>query len=351
MKFKRKFLFSLVFVLIMAVSLVLFGMSYINSLLEPVDSQAGDDYRYVTMPPGATAQEIAVILEEAGLIHSSLFLRLYLRFQDDNRPLIAGEYSFSPSMTLDEILDKLRRGIVEEHTVRFTVPEGLTVEQIAARLNEQGLVEKEKFLEIAREPDADLLQAFCFLKDVPETTDYFLDGYLFPNTYEIEEDATEKDIVRLMLGYFSKVFDEEYQKRAAELGMSIHEIVTLASIIEREAVVDSERPLISAVFHNRLKRNYPLESCATVQYALGEVKPVLTNEDTKIESSYNTYKITGLPPGPIAAPGLASIEAALYPADVDYFFFVAKEDGTGEHYFSRTLEEHNSYKLKVQQNR
>ena len=154
-----------------------------------------------------------------------------------------------------------------------------------------------------------------------------------------------------MLRRLETVYTEAYRQRAQELGLSMHQVLTLASIVEREGRVDWERPLIAGVFHNRLAANYPLQSCATVQYVLGEVKEVLLNEDLETPSPYNTYLHAGLPPGPIAAPGEASIRSALYPENTEYFYFVYKEDGSGEHYFSRTLSEHNANTERARRNR
>lgn len=341
---RKLFIFFLVVICFVVITAVFLNMRVVH-LLAPVNAQASDDFRYVVIPHGAPTVQIADILEEAGIINSALVFRLYVRFKERDRDLLAGKYRLSPSMTTDMIIDKLQEGLVERDVLRFTIPEGYTIEQMVTLLanlvcfREKELF-KENFLELAREPGASLLDDFPFLQHVPEGTYFLLEGYLFPDTYEVNRGAAAEEIIRLMLRRFEEVFNNDFQAQAAELEMSMHEIMTLASIIEREAVVPGERPVISAVFHNRLLRNHPLQSCATVQYALGEVRPVLYYVDLRVDSPFNTYRIGGLPPGPIAAPGAASIEAALNPADVDYFFFVAKQDGTGEHYFSRTFEEH-----------
>jgi len=196
-------------------------------------------------------------------------------------------------------------------------------------------------------------EKFPFLEAIPDKTKYRLEGYLFPDTYEISDEATASELISIMLDGSAKVLEGDFQDKLDEKGLSLHEALTLASIVEREARVDKERPLIAAVFHNRLDNEAMqlLQSCATVQYALGEVKPVLTYDDLEVDSPYNTYLNPGLPPGPIGSPGFRSIEATLYPAEVDYLYFVFKEDGTGTHYFSETLQEHNAYKRKVQSER
>jgi UPF0755 protein len=176
------------------------------------------------------------------------------------------------------------------------------------------------------------------LNDIdPETC---LEGFLFPETYEMKVGASESQIAERMLSQFDKVFKDSYYERAEELGMTINEVVTLASVIEREAQLDSERARISGVFHNRINKGWKLQSCATVQYILGERKEVLSYDDIAIESPYNTYINAGLPPSPIASPGEKSIIAALYPEDTDFMFFVASGENDGSHIFSKTLKEH-----------
>lgn len=344
----RKILIIMLVLLVLSGAAAAIALSTIKNLLKPVDALAVEKYTRVSIPQGSSTHDIAGILEEAGIIQSAAVFRLYVRLKENDRSLIAGDYLLSPSMTVDDILLKLQKGEVEKNTQRFTIPEGFTVEQIASRLGELGLADTEQIRQLAREPSPGLKERFPFLDDIPADTIYLLEGYLFPDTYEIREGAPAEEIISLMLHRFATVFREEHRLRSEELGLTMHQALTLASIIEREAAVSAERPLISAVFHNRLAKDYPLESCATVQYVLGETKPVLSLEDMRIESPYNTYIINGLPPGPIAAPGSAAIEAALNPAESDYFFFLAKEDGTGEHYFSKTLEEHNRYKREVQ---
>ena len=179
--------------------------------------------------------------------------------------------------------------------------------------------------------------------------DYVLEGYLFPETYQLYADSRVEEYLMAMLSQMEKIFDDDaHRNQLTDRGLTMHEILTMASIVEREAVVDHERVLIAGVFYNRLRVNRALESCATVQYALGETKEVLLFTDLHVDSLYNTYIHPGLPPGPIAAPGKASILAALYPEDSDYYYFNFKYDGTGEHYFSKTLQEHNTNVSKAE---
>lgn len=331
----------------------LFGLMFtVNALLLPVDANASDQTVLVEIPSGANTAQIASILKEAGIIHNSLLFRFYTRWYGLDERFIAGRYQLNPAMSLEGVAALIVSGEVYRETNWFTIPEGFTAEQIAARLSEQGLVDEALFLELASRPSATIAAGFAFLQEIDsDQVKYLLEGYLFPDTYEIPAGATEEEIVFLMLKQMDTVFTDQYKQRAQELGMSMHQVLTLASIIEREGRVEQERPLIAGVFHNRLAMNHPLESCATIQYILGEVKPVLLYEDLRIPSPYNTYQNPGLPPGPIAAPGAASIHAALYPEETDYFFFVYKEDSSGEHYFSRTLSEHEAYARRARQNR
>ncbi len=302
-----------------------------------------EDRVQIEITPGSSSMEIAKNLKEAGLIRNELLFRLYGKIMGYDGSLQAGKYEFSSGLTMGEVLEKIVRGEVIVSTKRITIPEGLNVEQVARHLESQGAADKGVFLEKVKEVH---LEDYWFLKEGNDST-YMVEGYLFPDTYEIEEDAAEEDIIKVLLNRFKTVFNDSYRERAEELEMNVHETVTLASIIERETRIKEEQPLVSSVFHNRLERNMLLESCATVQYALGEVKPVLTERELQIESFYNTYIHPGLPPGPIAAPGKSALEAALHPEDTEYFYFVLKGDESGEHYFGKTFSEHQENRRKA----
>lgn len=310
-------------------------------MLEPVEPAAVEDYKVVEIPSGATAEAIAGILEQENLIHSQLAFRIFVRQHNLGQSFLAGKYSLSPSMSLSEIVSMIQSGDVYTKTVWFSIPEGYTVEQIAFRLENEGLAASEKILSLARNPSEDILEEFPFLKEIDDPDiDYLLEGYLFPDTYEIYADAGEEEIIKVMLRRLDKTINEDIELRLAELDRSLHEILTIASLVEREAAVDHERSRIAGVIYNRLAIGQLLQIDATIQYILGETKEFLTYADLEIPSPYNTYQNAGLPPGPIAAPGELSIGAALYPEETDYYYYNYKYDGTGEHYFSHTLEEH-----------
>ncbi|UWG95752.1 endolytic transglycosylase MltG [Dehalobacter sp. DCM] len=282
---------------------------------------------------GMTASDVATELKNMDLIRNANVFELLCKSKKADAKLMAGMYYLSPSMSSKEILNVLIAG-PEPEVVRVTIPEGYTTGQIVAALAKNGLGTEKELYAAIQSFNAD---DYSFLEGTP-TGETHLEGFLFPDTYFFDKKATARDTIDRFLLRFEQELTDETTNRLKEVNMSIYEWVIKASIVEREAVKAEERPLIAGVFENRLRTNMPLESCATIQYILGEVKPVLTIEDTKIDSPYNTYQHIGLPPGPIANPGDASLQAALYPKETDYFFFVAKNDGS--HAFSVTYQEH-----------
>jgi len=330
---KKKANFGLTILLVLIIiagALIIGGSSYIKGMDKPLDSTS-EEYITVTVPAGSTTTRIGQILEEQGIIADDSKFKIYSKIKKYDGTLKAGEYSLSPSMTLTEILDIIQSGAAK--TTRFTIPEGLTIDQVTDILAEQNLINRDEFENLLLHGEFD----YKFYNTLP-AGDKRLEGYLFPETYEIFTTASESDILNKMLGQFDSVFIDEYYKRAEELGYSINEIITIASLIERETRVDSERPLVASVIYNRLDAGMALQIDATVQYALGEQKQFLTYDDLEIDSPYNTYKIPGLPPGPICSPGKASIEAALYPADSDYYYYVLKSADSIEHNFAETYD-------------
>jgi len=292
--------------------------------------------RTMEVPKSASTGQIAALLAEKDLVRNADVFKLYSRLKGFDGRYKTGSYTFNGTVSLADIAAELLRGKTAE--IKFTVPEGLTLAEIAAILADKGLADRDRFLDVAQN------EAFSYDYLPAAGSDHRLEGFLFPDTYQVPSGYGEKQIIEMMLKRFDTVMTPEWRQQAEKLKMSIPQVVTLASIIEREARVAVDRPLVSSVFHNRLAIEMRLESCATVQFALGKVKDVLLYEDLEIESPYNTYRNSGLPPGPIAVPGAASLEAALYPADTDFLFFVAKPDGS--HYFSKTLAEHNAAKEK-----
>lgn len=244
----------------------------------------------------------------------------------------AGSYRLVPGISYQEIAKELCRKS-KAAIIRFTIPEGYEVRNIVDRLVALKLVDKDKFYEVMNNDNFN----YDFLKDLPKRS-VRLEGYLFPATYETRADSGEKHIIDMMLKRFDTAFTSQYKQRAKEINMSIDDVVTLASVIERESGNATESPMVSSVFHNRLQKGMKLQSCATVQYILKKRKPVLSTADTKIDSPYNTYQYAGLPIGPIASPGKTSIEAALYPEESDYLYFVLGKNN--QTIFSKTYAEH-----------
>lgn len=289
----------------------------------------------VTIPNGADTKKIAEILEDNGLIKIKSIFVSFVKFRGVEGELRAGRYKLNRGMGIGKIIDKLVKGEVIPY--RITIPEGFTLNKIARRLGENGVVNEERFLELCYDKD--------FFKEINFIPKNSLEGYLFPATYEISKGMKEEDIIRMMVDRFKKRVIERYEAQVEGQGFSIFEITTLASIIEKEAKVDYERSIISAVYHNRLKQGLKLCACPTVLYALGEHRANLSKEDLNIDSPYNTYLYPGLPPGPICSPGEASIRAAVFPKDVDYLYFVSKGDGT--HRFTSTFSQHKRAKRVI----
>ena len=289
----------------------------------------------VEIPEGASFAEVANMLHEQDMIKSSVAFRWMARLKGADRRIIPGEYEFRGSMEPADILETLVKGEIVQHPV--TIPEGFSNAQIAVLLDSKGLVNHEEFLSATE--DKAFIQSLRI--DAPT-----LEGYLFPDTYYFTRHMKPRTIITAMVGQFDQAWTPSHRARAKELGMSIHQIVTLASVIEKETGAARERGLISGVFHNRLKRKIPLQSDPTVIYALASFDGDLRKKDLSVKSPYNTYRVRGLPPGPISNPGFASIHAALFPESTDFLYFVSRNDGS--HKFSATLSEHNSAVRKYQ---
>ncbi len=332
----KKWKFTLISILIILVLSVASSAAYYSRSILPVNAENPEEVSF-EIPQGSSSSQIAKILKNNNLIKSEIVFRLVLKKNNAENSLKAGFYNLNTGMNVNEIIAELIKGGKNKNVVSFTIPEGYELQMIADKLSKEGLVDKERFLELTSDKKY-FEDKFPFLAELKDGQS--LEGYLFPSTYEVYIGATEEEIIEKMLLQFQRIFEEKVKDQMGSVDLSFNEVVTLASIIEREAKLDEERGLISAVFHNRLKIGMPLQSCATVQYILGERKEVLTEADTRIESDYNTYIHKGLPPGPIASPGEKSLIAAVKPENVDYLYFRTKEDGTGGHTFSRTYEEH-----------
>ncbi|MDP5272809.1 endolytic transglycosylase MltG [Chengkuizengella sp. 2205SS18-9] len=315
---------------------------YGYSSLQPVEAQ--DESIRFTVETGMNSKQIANRLEEEGLIRNQTSFTYYLKYKKEGQRFQAGDYEMQPGITIDEIIQKLNAGETVVNTIQFTIPEGYTLEQITDKLAGEQLINSDVFSELLLQPE---LFSSASIKNIPDDGNmkYILEGYLFPETYEMKEESNEQDIIERMLLELDKKLTslpENWQEQLDVLGITFHEMMTIASLIEREVVVDEERKTVSGVIFNRIRDNGLLQIDATVQYALDEPKERLLYEDLEIESPYNTYIVEGLPPGPIASPSILSIEAALYPEETSYYFYVTKKDGTQEHLFAETYSEHLS---------
>ncbi len=293
----------------------------------------------VTVLEGESVGDVGERLEDEGVVSSAILFRVLVALEGHEGALVAGDYEFETGMPVVQVIDRLHKGITSPLVV--TVIEGMRAEEIADIMQREGVVNRQAFLEAIQQS-----YDFAFLLNKPAGTN--LEGYLFPDTYFFGRTTTVEDAVKQMLENFDAKFTEGLRQEATNAGLSLHTVVTVASIVEREAQVAEERPIIAGVFLRRLRLGIPLEADPTVQYAVandpasvaeyGYWKKELTQEDLDSDSPYNTYRRMGLPPGPICNPGLDSIVAVVRPAQTNYLYFVAKPDGS--HAFAETLEEH-----------
>lgn len=282
----------------------------------------------VVIPEGSSYQQAASLLKREHLIRSRAGSILLGKSKAADRRIHPGEYELNAAMSAEQILTKLLTGRVVLHPI--TIPEGFTMTQIGQLLGQLNITDMAEFLRLAR--DAEFIQSL----DIQAAS---LEGYLFPETYYFARETKAKDVIRTLVDGVRQVWTPDLQAQAKRLNLTLHEVLTLASVVEKETGVQEERGLIAAVFHNRLRRRIPLQSDPTVIYGLPAFDGNLRKRDLSSPNPYNTYRIQGLPPGPIASPGLHSIRAALFPTQASYLYFVSRNDGT--HHFSSSLEEHN----------
>ena len=330
---KKILLISSVLVFLGFCSLLIFILNLRHYADQPVSSETKNIV--VNIPSGQAFSVTADTLFKAGIIKSPFKFRMIARLKGYDKRLKAGEYILSAAMPPIKILEKLVKGRVKLY--RLTIPEGLNIYQIAELTAKEGLAEQSAFVERATDP------AFARASGISAGN---FEGYLFPETYYFPKNVSIKSSISSMVKRFRLVFKPEWKERSKQLGFSIHQVVTLASIIEKETGAPFERPLISSVFHNRLKKKMRLESDPTVIYGLKSFNGNLNRKHLEAVTPYNTYRIKALPLGPIANPGQASLEAALYPADTKFIYFVSKKNST--HQFSTNLKDHNQAVRKYQ---
>jgi UPF0755 protein len=294
--------------------------------------------KVIFIKKGTHLRKVSEVLEQEGIIKNKHFFVFLATILGKKSRIKAGEYEFHTPMPPLKVLSALTKGQVKHHLV--TIPEGFTLNQIGQLLENLNLVEKKGFLQKTSSP------AFIDALGLSHSAGSTLEGYLFPDTYHLLREMDPEHVVRVMVHRFRKVFGSDFRQGASELGISEREVVILASIIEKETSLSEEKPLISAVFHNRLKKKIPLQSDPTVIYGIRNFNGNLTKEDLLKPTPYNTYLLAGLPPTPICNPGRDSLLAAIRPAPVPYLYFVSKNDGS--HHFSSDIEEHNRAVWKYQ---
>lgn len=335
-----KIIKSLLFILlVMFVLLGIFVAGIAAGTYYILSPAGGDKPVRVKVSQGDSAAVVGRNLQNVGAIRSALAFRAAAKFTGAGADLKPGEYLVDPNQNVSQILEQLKKGY---NTLRMvTIPEGLTVKQIGEVLEKNGVVSGEEFMRTAREKT--FMLGGKSLKS--------LEGYLLPETYDLPESYKADEVIQCFLDAFERRVVPAYERKKESLPypLSLHQVVILASMVEREAQIPEERPVIARVYYNRLKRGMNMECDATIQYALGKQKEVLKYSDLQIDSPYNTYKYAGLPPGPIANPGIDSILAVLEPANADYIFYVRNDvKNDGSHIFSKTFQEHNAAIRKYQ---
>jgi UPF0755 protein len=330
----KKFLFlTAIIMVLIAVGVVAFFLHLHHYAHTPASQKAED--RVITISAGQLFSETTAALAKAHIINDPYKFKIIARLKGYDKKLQAGEYALSAAMSPIQILQKMVSG--EVRLYRLTVPEGLNLYQIADLVDKAGLASKNDFIAAANSAE------FANQQDLDADT---FEGYLFPETYFFPKNIPVKKIISTMVSRFRQIFNLTWQQRAKQLGFTVHQVVILASIIEKETGTPFERPIISSVFHNRLNKKMRLESDPTVIYGLKNFDGNLKRKHLETPTPYNTYKRSGLPAGPIANPGKGSLEAALYPADTKFIYFVSKKDQT--HQFSTNLEDHHRAVQKYQ---
>lgn len=309
-KTRKIILLTFILIFLISVSLVIYNMTKESKIVE------------VFVPKGSSPHKISKILKDSEIIYSQKIFLALVKIYGYSTKLQAGLYDFDTKDSLNTIIKKLKNG--ESKNIKITIPEGFNIKQIAKVLHENNICNEENFIKLA--------------------TDQNKEGFLFPNTYFLLPQMSEQEAIRVMNDEFNKFWTKEKEERLHQVNKTKKDVIILASIVEKEAVADNERPIIAGVFLNRLAKGMKLESCSTVLYAMGINKERLTFEDLKFDSPYNTYKYKGLPPGPICNPGAEAIDAVLYPQQTDSLFFVSR--GNGTHYFSSTFEQHVKNKIE-----
>mgnify|MGYP001157865902 CR=1 FL=1 len=332
-------------VIILVIFIILGALLYFyiqNGIYKPFKTNKTEP-KVFEIKPGQGALGIAFNLEKQGIIKNRYLFAFYVSNYGKEEALQAGKYLLSPNMSIAEIVSKMENGEVIKEDVVITIPEGFSLKKIEKRLNNSFPEGSVKF-EISKFKVSDFQTKYDFLKDAP--VDSNLEGYLFPDTYIFKKESSAKDVVEKFLDNFDKKLSSDLREEIKNQGKTIHEIVTLASIVEKEVKTKDDREIVAGIFWKRLKNQQPLESCATINYIIGEDKWVYTREEIEnAVSPYNTYLNKGLPPGPISNPGLESIKATIFPKETDFNYFLT-DPKTQKTIFSKTYDEHLNNRQK-----
>lgn len=329
---KKRFIIPVLFVVIV-LGLFATGVFYVKSTVQKPASLSSEEIKF-TIESGESTQDIGNRLENDGLIKSSWVFAVYLKYKGQSSSIQAGDYNLKKNYTMLEVIEVLTKGKVSSG--KLTIPEGWTNKQVGEEIVNKGIDTEDGFKNALSKK-----YNYSFLKESPSGN---LQGFLFPETYFLTSKADSSEVIEKMLKEFSLSADPVIRKKISGQSLTYYQILTLASIVEREVTSEEDKKKVASVFLNRLQNDINLDSCATVEYILGTKKRILSSEDIAIDSPYNTYINKGLPPTPISNPGLKSIEAVLEPAKTDYFFFFSGKDG--KTYFSNTQEEHEALKAQ-----
>jgi len=330
-----------IYLFFFVVFLFAFGtISVLYGLYEFYAPVGGSEAKVIEIQEGETVKQIAKNLEGQNLIKSSFWFQTYVWLSQTQNKLQAGKYSISPNSSLVQIAEIISQGKVTGNNIWVTIPEGFTLKQAQARMIDLGLGVAQN---LDKTKVGDFKPNYQFLSDAPQNLS--LEGFLFPDTYKFNEDASLQEISIKILDNFDKKLTPQMRQDIVKQNRSIFEIIVMASILEKEVKSPNDLKIVSGIFWKRIKDKYPLETDATLSYIFGDKEDRHSIEQTKIDSPYNTYKYIGLPPGPISNPGINAIGAAIYPQESDYYFFLTKPD-TGEAVFAKTLDEHNLNKAK-----
>lgn len=325
-------------VLIVAIG-IFAGRSFYNAMLEPTGTST--ETMIVEIPDGSTIKDVGEILYDQGLIKNTMVFQSYAgRHGRGTSGMQAGNYEMNHAMSVPDIVDKMLNGDVYSGAIPVLLSEGKNINEMAQILEKHNICTSAAFISETKKL-GEYKALYPILSSIPDDKNRTLEGYLFPDTYEIEPGSTASDVVKKMLDRFTEVYNQDFMQQTTAKGKTVDEIVIMASIVELETKLPEDKANAASVFHNRIAQGMPLQSDITVDYALGKKHAVLTEEQTKIDSPYNTYQNLGLPVGPICSPGKSSIDAAINPAQTKYLFFVADMD-SGKLYFNETLEGHEA---------